>query len=140
MAGKEGIAVLTEDRIQRLIQAAREARERAYAPYSNFFVGAALETDGGRIFSGCNIENAAYGASMCAERVALFKAVSEGFTDFAALALVTEGPNIPSPCGACARFCRNYPCYARHHGQHGRGIPGKDRCPTPPRRLFRGQP
>ncbi|MFY9416233.1 MAG: cytidine deaminase [bacterium] len=100
--------MLTEDRIQRLIQAAREARERAYAPYSNFFVGAALETDGGRIFSGCNIENAAYGASMCAERVALFKAVSEGFTDFAALALVTEGPNIPSPCGACRQVLSEF--------------------------------
>jgi len=108
LAGKDVAMLLTEDRIQRLLAAAREARERAYAPYSHFPVGAALETACGRIFRGCNIENAAYGASMCAERVALFKAVSEGFSDFTALALVTAGPKIPSPCGECRQVLSEF--------------------------------
>jgi cytidine deaminase len=105
---KEAVIMLTENRILRLIDAAKEARKRAYAPYSRFPVGAALETGCGRIFSGCNIENAAYGVSMCAERVALFKAVSEGFTDFTALALVTAGPKIASPCGSCRQVLSEF--------------------------------
>lgn len=99
---------------EKLITAALEARERAYAPYSHFKVGAALLTAEGRIFTGCNIENASYGVTNCAERTALFKAVSEGYTHFSAIA-VAGGPagaeKLPFawPCGICrqalAEFC-----------------------------------
>lgn len=99
---------------EKLIGAALEARERAYAPYSHFKVGAALLTAEGRIFTGCNIENASYGVTNCAERTALFKAVSEGYTHFSAIA-VAGGPagaeKLPFawPCGICrqalAEFC-----------------------------------
>jgi cytidine deaminase len=84
-----------------LIQEAHKAREFAYVPYSNFKVGAALVTKDGQIFHGCNIENAAYSMTNCAERTALFKAYSEGVTQFESLVVVadTEGP--VSPCGAC---------------------------------------
>ncbi|MDR6124739.1 cytidine deaminase [Bacillus sp. SLBN-46] len=84
-----------------LIQEANKAREFAYVPYSNFKVGAALLTKDGQVFHGCNIENAAYSMTNCAERTALFKAYSEGVTQFDSLVVVadTEGP--VSPCGAC---------------------------------------
>lgn len=84
-----------------LVAAAREARLRAWAPYSTFKVGAALETADGRIFTGCNIENASYGLTVCAERVALFKALSEGAADFVRLAVVADTPGPTTPCGAC---------------------------------------
>lgn len=92
---------MEEKEIQRLIKAAAEARKRAYVPYSRFAVGAAVAAADGRVFGGCNVENAAYGSSMCAERVAVFKAVSEGASDLVALAVVTAGPGIAAPCGAC---------------------------------------
>ena len=84
-----------------LIQEANKAREFAYVPYSNFKVGAALLAKDGQVFHGCNIENAAYSMTNCAERTALFKAYSEGITQFESLVVVadTEGP--VSPCGAC---------------------------------------
>ncbi|MBC7317834.1 cytidine deaminase [Candidatus Bipolaricaulota bacterium] len=83
-----------------LVKQAVEARRMAYAPYSGFSVGAALLAKDGRIFTGCNVENASYGLTVCAERVALFKAVSEGAKEFVALAVACgEGPC--SPCGAC---------------------------------------
>ncbi|MCM3114437.1 cytidine deaminase [Neobacillus sp. MER 74] len=84
-----------------LIAEANKAREHAYVPYSNFKVGAALLSKDGQVFHGCNIENAAYSMTNCAERTALFKAYSEGITQFASLVVVadTEGP--VSPCGAC---------------------------------------
>ncbi len=85
--------------LEKLIVAAREARRFAYAPYSKYTVGAAVLTRSGKVFSGCNIENAAYPSGTCAERVAIFKAVSEGERDLVALAVVT--PNAGSPCGAC---------------------------------------
>jgi cytidine deaminase len=88
---------------QKLIDEARAARELAYTPYSNFKVGAALECRDGRIFRGCNIENASYGLCNCGERTALFSAIAHGYKpgDFAALAVIgdTEGPI--APCGAC---------------------------------------
>ncbi len=91
-----------------LIEIAAKAKKRAYSPYSNFKVGAALLTSGGKIYTGCNIENAAYGECMCAERVALFKAISEGERDFVALAVV-GGEDICPPCGSCrqalSEFC-----------------------------------
>jgi cytidine deaminase len=89
-----------------LLKQAIEAREYAYAPYSSYKVGAALLTTGGKIYQGCNVENAAYGPSMCAERVAVFKAVSEGNTDFEAIAVVTV--NGGSPCGICRQVLREF--------------------------------
>ena len=84
---------------QKLIDAALEARENAYAPYSGYKVGAALLTAEGEIFTGCNIENSSYTPTVCAERVAIFKAISEGIQNFTAIAVVTE--NGGSPCGVC---------------------------------------
>ena len=82
-----------------LIAKAMEARRKAYAPYSHFAVGAALLTKSGRVYTACNVENASYGLSICAERAAVFKAVSEGERDFEAIAVVTV--NGVTPCGAC---------------------------------------
>ena len=86
-----------------LIESALQATERAYAPYSNFKVGAALLSEDGKIFKGCNIENSTYGATICAERTALAKAVSEGSTKFRAIAVVstTNGSELTYPCGIC---------------------------------------
>ncbi len=84
-----------------LIEHAVTARALAYAPYSDFAVGAALLAADGRIFTGCNIENASYGLAMCAERVAVFKAVSEGVREFLRIALVADTEVLASPCGAC---------------------------------------
>ena len=92
---------MTEQEIQKLIDRAIVAREKTYSPYSHFGVGAALLCEDGAIYEGCNIENASYGLTNCAERTAIFKAVSEGRTKIKALAVVadTEGPC--APCGAC---------------------------------------
>ncbi|MFZ0532641.1 MAG: cytidine deaminase [Anaerolineales bacterium] len=98
--------MLTNELRTRLIQLALEARERAYAPYSNYQVGAALVTPSGRYFTGANVENAAYPTSMCAERVAIFKAVSEGKREFVALAVVTS--NGGTPCGACRQVMAEF--------------------------------
>lgn len=96
-----------------LVRAALEARLRAYAPYSKFLVGAALLSESGQLFTGCNVENASYGMTVCAERVAVFKAVAEGQTKFTALALATAGGF--TPCGGClqvlAEFCHDLPLY-----------------------------
>jgi cytidine deaminase len=96
-----------------LIEAAKQARENAHAPYSNFRVGAALRSSSGRIFGGCNVENATYGLTMCAERVAIFKAVSEGERGFSAIAVVTDTEVLTPPCGACRQliweFCGDIP-------------------------------
>jgi cytidine deaminase len=85
----------------RLVAAARQARERAVAPYSNFKVGAALETVDGTIVTGCNIENASYGLTICAERVAMFKALADGHRHFSRMAVVADTQDPASPCGAC---------------------------------------
>lgn len=85
--------------LEKLVALARKAREFAYAPYSRYAVGAAVLARSGKVYSGCNIENAAYPTGTCAERVAIFKAVSEGECDLVALAVVTS--NAGSPCGAC---------------------------------------
>ncbi len=84
---------------EQLILAARAARSNAYTPYSNYRVGAAVITADGTLFTGCNVENASYPASICAERVAITKAVSEGHRDFVAIAIATE--NGGAPCGIC---------------------------------------
>lgn len=87
-----------------IVQAARIARERALAAFSDFKVGAALETTDGRIITGCNIENSTYGLTMCAERVAIFKAVSEGHRSFTRIAVVADTSQPTSPCGACRQM------------------------------------
>ncbi|MFP5113644.1 cytidine deaminase [Bacillaceae bacterium C204] len=87
--------------IEHLIEEAKRAREKAYAPYSKFGVGAALLTKDGKVYLGCNIENAAYSMCNCAERTALFKAYSEGDKDFQMLAVVADTDRPCSPCGAC---------------------------------------
>jgi cytidine deaminase len=97
---------LTEDERRALIDLAKEASRRAYAPYSNYPVGAALRTRSGRIFTGCNVENAAYPTSMCAERVAIYKAVSEGEKDFDVITVVT--PNGGTPCGSCRQVLAEF--------------------------------
>lgn len=84
-----------------LIQIAKAARQFAYAPYSGFKVGAAVLTSNGRVFSGCNIENVSYGLTNCAERTAIFKAVSEGEANFKAIAVVADTAEPVPPCGAC---------------------------------------
>lgn len=91
-----------------LIALAAAAREKALAVYSGFKVGAALRARDGRIFTGCNIENASYGLSICAERVALWKALSEGATGFAEIAIVTDAETLTSPCGACRQLLWEY--------------------------------
>ncbi|HPU35287.1 MAG TPA: cytidine deaminase [Bacillota bacterium] len=101
--------------VEKLIRAAEEARERAYAPYSNYRVGAAILTRQGRCYTGCNIENASYGLTCCAERVALYKAVSAGEHDFDAIAVTAATDDFCVPCGACrqtlAEFSRNLKVY-----------------------------
>ena len=98
---------------EKLIDAARAAREKAHAPFSNFKVGAALETIAGEIITGCNIENASYGLTMCAERVAIFKAISEGEKNFTEMAIVGDAEILTPPCGACRQiiweFCGDIP-------------------------------
>ena len=97
---------LTNEERQKLINLANEARRRAYAPYSNYPVGAALRTKTGRIYTGVNVENAAYPQTMCAERVAIFKAVSDGETEFDVIAVVTN--NGGSPCGGCRQVMAEF--------------------------------
>jgi len=87
-----------------LVGIARRARNRAHAPYSGFKVGAALRTRKGEIVTGCNIENASYGLTLCAERVAVFKAVSEGLRRFDAIAVVVDSPHLAAPCGPCRQI------------------------------------
>ena len=84
-----------------LIAAAKKYRENAYAPYSKFKVGAAVLTKKGNVYGGCNIENSSFPVTNCAERTAIFKAVSEGEQEFAAIALIADTPGLCSPCGAC---------------------------------------
>jgi cytidine deaminase len=98
--------ILSNEQRQILITAAQDARQWAYAPYSQFPVGAALLTASGRIYDGVNVENAAYPSGICAERVAIFKAVSQGERDFLAIAVVT--PRGGSPCGACRQVMAEF--------------------------------
>ena len=96
-----------------LIAAAKQSRENAHAAYSNFRVGAALRAASGRVFGGCNVENATYGLTVCAERVAIFKAISEGERGFDAIAVVADTDSLTPPCGACRQliweFCGDVP-------------------------------
>ena len=87
-----------------LVEFARNARENAHAPFSHFKVGAALEDSAGRIHTGCNVENATYGLTLCAERVAVFKAISEGARQFRRVAVVADTGTLTPPCGACRQI------------------------------------
>lgn len=86
---------------QELLEIAKKAMQNAYAPYSHFQVGAALLAEDGRVFYGCNVENATYGAAICAERTAIVKAISEGARHFTKIAIVSSGQDITPPCGIC---------------------------------------
>jgi cytidine deaminase len=106
-----------------LIAKATAARNAAIAPYSKFKVGAALESTDGRIFTGCNIENSSYGLTVCAERVALWKALSEGARSFRRIAVVTDSAILTSPCGACRQLLWEY---CKDIDVHIHSIQGKD--------------
>lgn len=94
---------------QELIERARSAAAMAYAPYSGYQVGSALSCgEDARLFLGCNVENASYGVSLCAERVAVANAISAGRRDFETLAVYAEGPELPFPCGACRQFLSEF--------------------------------
>jgi cytidine deaminase len=97
--------------MSKLVDAALAARENAHAPFSKFKVGAAIEDQTGRIFTGCNVENATYGLTICAERVAVFKAISEGARKFTRIAVAADTEILTPPCGACRQilweFCGN---------------------------------
>ncbi|MCB2359130.1 cytidine deaminase [Clostridium estertheticum] len=93
---------------EKLVSQALQARKNAYAPYSNFKVGAAVLTNDGKIFTGCNIENASYGATNCAERTAIFKAVSEGYKTIKAIAIVGVQNDYTYPCGICRQVIAEF--------------------------------
>ena len=91
-----------------LLGIAQEASKNAYVPYSHFPVGAALECEGGQVFTGCNIENAAYGAGICGERTAMSKAISEGHHDFVRIAIAGKADDFCVPCGICRQFMMEF--------------------------------
>jgi len=94
--------------MEKLVIAAQEAREKAYVPYSNFKVGAAVLTKKGTVYTGCNVENASYGLCNCAERTAIFKAISEGEREFAAIAIIADTHHPVAPCGACRQVMAEF--------------------------------
>jgi cytidine deaminase len=102
-----------DNKRKELVEAASAVRENSYAPYSKFRVGAAVETKDGKIYSGCNIESASYGLTVCGERVAIWKAVSEGEHEFRQIAVVVDTEELTPPCGVCRQilweFCGNVP-------------------------------
>ena len=118
-----------------LILRARSARENAHAPYSNFKVGAALLTRSGKVFTGCNVENATYGLTVCAERVAIWKALSEGERDFNAIAVVSSSEVPASPCGACRQllweFCGDIEVIIANTGDAKRSLRMSQLFPHP---------
>jgi len=120
---------------QALITAAKSARENAHAAYSNFRVGAALRATSGRIFGGCNVENATYGLTICAERVAIFKAISEGERGFDAIAVVADTDSLTPPCGACRQllweFCGDVPVILANLRGRVEIVPMRELFPKP---------
>ena len=101
---------MSEDSLAELIEIAKGARLRSVAPFSSFLVGAALRTKDGKVYTGCNVESASYGLTVCAERVAIWKALSEGERDFTELAIVADTESLTPPCGTCRQiiweFCK----------------------------------
>ena len=118
-----------------LVSLASDARERAHAPYSKFKVGAALLASSGEIVTGCNIENASYGLTLCAERVAVFKAVSEGFRDFEAIAVVADSLRPTAPCGPCRQilweFCGDIWVHIARPGRKAKSYRMSELLPVP---------
>jgi cytidine deaminase len=110
--------------MDKLVATAQEAKKQALAPYSNFRVGAAIETPDGKIYTGCNIESSSYGLTCCAERVAIFKALSEGERDFARMAVAADTEEFCTPCGACRQVLWDYAqnleilCVNKHGAVH----------------------
>lgn len=104
---------MSENNLEQLIESAKKVREKAYAPFSNFLVGAAVRTKAGKIYTGCNVESASYGLTVCAERIAIWKAVSEGEREFECVAVVTDTEELTPPCGTCRQiiweFCGDVP-------------------------------
>ncbi|MGB2782431.1 MAG: cytidine deaminase [Atribacterota bacterium] len=104
---------MVKEKYEKLIKEAERAKKKAYTPYSKFKVGAAVLCADGKIYTGCNIENASFGLTVCAERVAIFKAISEGSTKFEAIAVIGDTEKPCSPCGACrqvmSEFCEDTP-------------------------------
>ena len=109
-----------------LVSVARETAEKAYAPYSRLRVGAALEGRSGRVYVGCNVENASFGLTICAERVALFEAIAQGEREFTRLAVATPDAPPLAPCGACrqvlAEFARDLPIHSAGSRDRARGF------------------
>lgn len=102
---------MSDESLQPLIETAKAARLQSVAPFSNFLVGAAVKTEGGKVYTGCNVESASYGLTVCAERVAIWKALSEGERQFSELAIVADTSSLTPPCGTCRQiiweFCKN---------------------------------
>lgn len=121
--------------VGRLVEAARAARERAVADFSGFKVGAALETIDGQVITGCNIENATYGLTVCAERVAIFKALSEGHRAFTRIVVVADTESPTPPCGACRQimweFCGDIEVVMANLAAVTATLPMKDLLPLP---------
>ncbi|MGN0772142.1 MAG: cytidine deaminase [Christensenellales bacterium] len=97
-----------EDNVQALIDKAKQAMSNAYCPYSRYAVGCVLVAESGKEYTGCNVENASYGATLCAERVALGKAISEGERKFSKIVLVSNGASVPVPCGICRQVLSEF--------------------------------
>lgn len=125
---------------KKLIQKAAQARKKAYAPYSKFKVGAALLTKKGKVYTGANVENSSYGLSMCAERVALFGAVSSGEKEFSKLVIVTDTKDPITPCGACRQilleFCEDLEIISATIRGKAKGFTLKELYPFPFKRNF----
>ena len=95
---------MSDESLQQLLETAKKARLQSIAPFSNFLVGAAVKTEAGKVYTGCNVESASYGLTVCAERVAIWKALSEGERDFSELAIVADTGSLTPPCGTCRQI------------------------------------
>ena len=99
---------MSEENFEELIEIAKAARLQSVAPFSNFLVGAAVKTEGGKVYTGCNVESASYGLTVCAERVAIWKALSEGERKFSELAIVADTEQLTPPCGTCRQIIHEF--------------------------------
>jgi cytidine deaminase len=99
---------LSEENFEKLIEIAKAARLQSVAPFSSFLVGAAVKTEGGKVYTGCNVESASYGLTVCAERVAIWKALSEGERKFTELAIVADTEQLTPPCGTCRQIIHEF--------------------------------